>query len=85
MAEEVLRDIGKNQVTMTTEERTILQDLLTSFDKKEDECYDKMQFLSEHNFNMEKQFVEARRQTYHACLRELRKAINDIDNLQKED
>lgn len=70
---------------MTTEERTILQDLLISFDKKEDECYDKMQFLSEHNFNMEKQFVEARRQTYHDCLRELRKAIHDIDELQKED
>lgn len=70
---------------MTTEERAILQDVLTSFDKKEDECYDKMQFLSEHNFNMEKQFVEARRQTYHACMRELRKAIHDIDKLQKED
>lgn len=63
---------------MVEEERKILEDVLAKFDKYEDDCFDKIHFLSEHNFLFEKQAVEMKRSAYHDCYRELRQALNKI-------
>jgi len=52
-----------------------LQAVLDTFDRLEDECYDRMAYMDEHNFNYEKQAIEIRRQAYHKCFRELQKTI----------
>jgi len=52
-----------------------LQAVLDTFDRLEDECYDRMAYMEEHNFNYEKQVIEIRRQAYHKCFRELQKTL----------
>lgn len=53
-----------------------LQAVLDTFDRLEDECYDRMVYMDEHNFNYEKQAIEIRRQAYHKCFRELQKTLD---------
>ena len=42
-----------------------LQAVLDTFDRLEDECYDRIAYMDEHNFNYEQQAIEIRRQAYH--------------------
>ena len=53
-----------------------LQAVLDTFDRLEDECYDRMAYMDEHNFNYEKQAIEIHRQAYHKCFRELQKTLD---------
>lgn len=53
-----------------------LQAVLDTFDRLEDECYDRMAYMDEHNFNYEKQAIEIRRQAYHKCFCELKKTLD---------
>ena len=64
-----------------------LQAVLDTFDRLEDECYDRMAYMDEHNFNYEKQAIEIRRQAYHKCFRELQKTLNrqQVDEWTVED
>ena len=52
-----------------------LQAVLDTFDRLEDECYERMACMAEHNFKYEKQVIEIRRQAYHKCFRELQKTL----------
>lgn len=56
---------------MTQEEREQLQAVLDTFDRKEDECYEKIAFMEEHKFGYEKQAIDLKRQVWHECFREL--------------
>jgi hypothetical protein len=61
---------------MTTAEREQLQAVLDKFDRREDECYDKMGYMEEHKFNYEKQAIDLKRQAYHECFRELQATLS---------
>jgi len=64
---------------MTSEEIKILNDLLAKFAKYEDDCFDKIDFLTEHNFSFEKKAVEIKRSAYHDCFAALRQAMNKMN------
>lgn len=61
---------------MKREEIEQLQAVLDKFDRCEDVCIEKRNFLQEHGFNFEKQVMEVRRAVYHECFRELQKTLN---------
>ena len=61
---------------MNKEEREQLQAVLNLFDRKENECIERVNFLEEHNFMMEKQFVQAKRSVYRDCYRELNSTLS---------
>jgi len=61
---------------MTTKEQEQLQAVLDEFDRKEDECQEKIAFMDEHKFMYEKQAIDIRRQAYHECFRKLQTALS---------
>lgn len=61
---------------MTTKEQEQLQAVLDEFDRKEDECWEKIAFMDEHKFMYEKQAIDIRRQAYHECFRKLQTALS---------
>ena len=61
---------------MTKEEREQLQAVLDTFDRKENECYEKIAFMEEHKFGYEKQAINLQRQVYHECYRELNSTLS---------
>ena len=61
---------------MTTKEQEQLQAVLDEFDRKEDECWEKIAFMDEHKFVYEKQAIDIRRQAYHECFRKLQTALS---------
>ena len=61
---------------MRQAEREQLQAVLDKFDRREDECYDKMGYMEEHKFKYEKQAIDLKRQAYHECFRELQATLS---------
>ena len=69
---------------MRQAEREQLQAVLDKFDRREDECYDKMGYMEEHKFKYEKQAIDLKRQAYHECFRELQATLNDAIRDEKQ-
>lgn len=72
---------------MKQAEREQLQAVLDKFDRREDECYDKMGYMEEHKFNYEKQAIDLKRQAYHECFRELQATFSrmNVDEWTQQD
>ena len=72
---------------MKQAEREQLQAVLDKFDRREDECYDKMGYMEEHKFNYEKQAIDLKRQAYHECFRELQATFSrmKVDEWTQQD
>ena len=70
---------------MTKDERKILDELLIKFSKYEDECYEKKHFLEKHDFNIEAQFVEGKRQAFYRCYRDLMSILLELDQKDREE
>ena len=65
---------------MTEQETKLLKDLVVEFSRYEDECINEIHFLEEHNFNIQKEVVDIKRQAYHDCYRELRRVVDKLIN-----
>lgn len=61
---------------MTQAEREQLQAVLDKFDRREDDCYNRMDYMEEHKFNYEKQAIDLKRQAYHERFRELQSTLS---------
>lgn len=61
---------------MKEAEREQLQAVLDKFDRRKDECYDRMGYMEGHYFKYEKQAIDLKRQVYHECFRELQATLS---------
>jgi len=68
---------------MTEKETKILTDLVEKFGLYEDECSNEIHFLAEHNFNIQKEVVDFKRQAFHTCYRELRNVVEHLQSKQE--
>ena len=68
---------------MTKKEKDILDKVLETLQGYEDKCWQQMEFLGEHNFNVEREAVSLKQQAYKRCKMELYIAIEKLKVLQK--
>ncbi len=72
---------------MKQKEQEQLQAVLDEFDRKEDECWEKIAFMDEHKFMYEKQAIDIKRQAIHECFRKLQGTLQrmTVDEWTKQD
>lgn len=68
---------------MTEKETKILTDLVEKFGLYEDECFNEIQFLTEHKFHIQRDVVDIKRQAFHTCYRELKNVVEQLKSKQE--
>lgn len=68
---------------MTKNEETILNNLLKTLQKCEEECFRQMAFMNEHKFEMEREAIRYKQEAFSRSWLEVADAIDKIKKLEE--
>jgi len=68
---------------MTKNEETILNDLVKTLQKYEEECYRQMAYMNMYKFNIEHEAIRYKQQAYNRSWLEVANAIDKIKKLEE--
>ena len=68
---------------MTTNEETILNNLVKTLQEYENECFRQIAFMNEHKFEMEREAIRYKQQAFNRSWLEVSDAIDKIKKLEE--